>query len=251
MLLGQVGTKMLGMWFVAASFLFINTSQASPTMMPVIGAIAVNLPDPCVTGTPAIGTICKGGTIWLGVLPTTISHAGNNGGKTKYMIAPKSTETALPWNDGTPNYGTSGVEMVMGNMKSTVLGDTNTATLAASTAPGGGSYQAAKYCHDLTFAGYTDWYLPSKSEMAYIMCKAVLNGFEATNPQEEPNCVGYGGKQSILPDFFPGTTSSYQVSTEVSSMNKWTIQGYNAYQMSGAGGNDKSWANNLRCIRRF
>nr|BFD63522.1 hypothetical protein BdHM001_22030 [Bdellovibrio sp. HM001] len=226
--------------------------QASPTMMPLVGVIAVNLPDPCMAANPAIGTVCKDGTIWLGVLPTSISHAGNNGGKTKYMVAPKSTEVSLPWNDGTANYGSSGVEVVTSlTAKSTVLGDANTAILAAATAPGGGTYKAAKYCKDLNFAGYNDWYLPSKSEMAYIYCKSEQNGHDVAYPQEEPNCVGYGGKESLLKDFFPGSTVFYQSSTEVTGYTKWVQQTVNGQQFHSAGGNNKDWPNYVRCIRRF
>lgn len=246
---GQVGIKMSWMWAVLI-LLFVSVGQASPTMTALVGML-MNV-DPCSVPSPAIGTVCRSGTIWLGVLPASISHAGNNGGKTKYMIAPKSTEALLPWNDGTGSYGSAGVEVVTSpTTKSTVLGDANTAILASATAPGGGTYRAAKYCKDLNFAGYNDWYLPSKSEMAYIYCKSQQNGHDVTNPKEEPNCVGYGGKQSLLQDFFPGTTNQYQTSTEASAELKWTHQAYNGTQMSGAGGNYKDSSLYLRCIRRF
>lgn len=221
--------------------------------------LAVTLDDPCNAANPAIGTVCNSGTVWLGVLPTTISSSGNNGGKTKYMIMPGGCDgtTNNPvcsgkdnftktWNDGTTNYGASGVEaFTTQSQKSTVLGDTNTSTLAAATVPvSGGAYAAAKYCKDMNFGGHTDWYLPSKSELAYIFCKTQGTSLSASYPQEDPNCASYG-RESLLSGF--DTSAYYWSSTEANNNNAWTqvfISGLNSSYTKPSNGR-------VRCVRRF
>lgn len=222
--------------------------------------------DPCSAENPAIGVKCKGGTIWLGELPTSISHAGNNGGKTRYMIMPGGCDgttsnpicsgqdsyfkNSLTWNDGTSNYfDFPMLENITGNSPSTVLGDYNTAILAAATVPtSNGNYKAAKYCADMTFGSYDDWYLPSKSELAYIYCKANVS-HAAGYPEEDPDCLKYGGVQKLLPGF-PTGNQQYQSSTEVNSHYRWTHD-FAGPQYSGVMGSYKDWSILVRCIRRF
>ena len=88
---------------------------------------------------------------------------------------------------------------------------------------------------------------PSKSELAYIYCKAQAghnDGHDPSRPQEDPNCVTYGGKTRELTGFSP---YGYWTSTEYGSSM--------AFQQTLTGGtqsNDyKVNPYYVRCIRRF
>lgn len=107
-------------------------------------------------------------------------------------------------------------------------------------------FKAAKYCEDLVYGGYSDWYLPSKSELAYLYCKAdVVNGtHDISLPEEDPNCVEYGGKESLLPGF---ADESYWSSTGRSALASWqqdfkTGQQTNMFYMGEF---------LVRCVRRY
>jgi hypothetical protein len=75
-------------------------------------------------------------------------------GKHGLICASYDQATAVTWNNGT-NLVTNANGAGMGT------GLANTAAIVA--AQGSGEY-AAKICYDLDLNGYSDWYLPSKSE---------------------------------------------------------------------------------------
>jgi hypothetical protein len=91
-----------------------------------------------------IGTEYGGGIIFY------VDSTGQHG----LICASYDQGTAVTWNNGT-NIITNATGAGMG------AGKSNTAIIVA--AQGEGEY-AAKICSDLDINGYSDWYLPSKSE---------------------------------------------------------------------------------------
>jgi hypothetical protein len=169
--------------------------------------------DPC-DGTPRIGSACQNGTVYAGV------YAGR-----KYMITPSGcTDSSTPecnggidtlrktYNDGTTNwFEVPGIELINDlEIATTQRGNIGTNILVGITAPEqGGVHQAAKYCQDLNFGGYTDWYLPAMAEISYIYCKSAgMSTHNPLYPNEFPNCTSVGGRQSLLPGFTTGFYSA-------------------------------------------
>jgi hypothetical protein len=70
------------------------------------------------------------------------------------------------------------------NIMSGVLGAQNTATLAVTDSNGASGFQphlAAQACHNLTYGGFSDWYLPASAEAyALFEARAHLNGGSST-----------------------------------------------------------------------
>ncbi|MNJ98463.1 Regulator of chromosome condensation (RCC1) repeat protein [compost metagenome] len=208
-------------------------------------------PDPCDSANPPVGTVCGG-----------VVHAGTFKGE-KYMIMPSGCDGTVtnpicsgddsspvwkPWNDGTANnIDVVGVENITGVAgKSTALGDANTDVLASSVVPNSnGSYKAAAYCQDMVYGGYSDWYLPAKSELAYIYCKSVAPGHTTNNPREDANCATYGGKENILKGF----SGSYWSANEYSTSAAWNLEFYDG-TASYTNKNSKNYYS-VRCVRRF
>lgn len=123
---------------------------------------------------------------------------------------------------------------------------TNTSILAAATVPtSGGAYAAAKYCKDMNFGGHQDWYLPSKSELAYIYCKSKGTGPDAKYPNEDPNCANYG-RESLLSGFAWGTY--YWSSTEYNTNLAVLEHFYDGHQFILGNKYDTA---TVRCVRRF
>lgn len=67
------------------------------------------------------------------------------------------------WNNGSDNWVTTGVN-------SYIDGEANTNTLVTLTDVGN-PYLAAKFCYDMLYGGYDDWFLPAVSELQMIMDK--------------------------------------------------------------------------------
>lgn len=203
--------------------------------------------DPC-EGTPAIGTSCAGGTLYAGSF---------DGGK--YMITPSgcansSTPTCAGgtdtvkkyWNDGSTSWydipGVEGFTTATQTSSSSYRGSVNTVAIVGYH---GSADNAAKYCDDLVYGGYSDWVLPSKSELTYIYCHAQPGGtHNATYPQETPNCAAYGGKTSELTGFGNGY---YWSSTEYNGQYGWVQSFSTGYQFSSS----KTTLSFVRCVRRY
>jgi hypothetical protein len=200
----------------------------------------------CTTGSPPIGTVCEGGAIYAGEF---------DGGK--YMITPSGcNDSATPTCDGSTDslnkrwLGSTGSEVDIPGLinvtaaatKSTQRGHETTPIITAHSSISSDS--AAHYCENMTYGGYSDWYLPSKSELAYLYCKANVSAHNASNPQEEPNCVGYGGKTSELQGF---ASASYWSSTQRSFIDAWPQSFSNGSQFSF----DKYFNSHVRCARRY
>lgn len=206
--------------------------------------------DPCA-GSPAVGAICSDGTIFAG----TFRNSGESNFY-KYFITPSGcTDSTNPvcsggtdtvskvWNNATGDV--PAVEtLALGTDIATQSGEVATALITAAL-PGAA---AAHFCSNMQFGGRTDWFLPSKTEMAYVYCKATPTGAHSVaNPLEMPNCTGYaGGKQSLLGGF---SASTYFTSTEYTDADEAWAQ---AFSNGGQTGNfsTKTTARMIRCLRR-
>jgi len=167
----------------------------------------------CVNGSSPIGATCIGGAI----------YAGEFNGK-KYMVTPGGcTDSATPTCAGgtdfvTKTWGSAGVNH---GTTSTTDGKGNTTTLAA----GWSNTYAAKFCEDMDYGGFDDWYLPAKDELNYLyQNKAALGGF---------------------------ASAYYWSSTQYN--NPWAIS--NAYYQNFSDGGqhytNKTTAYRVRCVRRY
>lgn len=218
----------------------------------------------CYSGTPKIGDVCSGGTIYAGffngheymVMPGGCGYepSGTTSSSSVTDFVPTCSGTDAMtkfWNDGgtNPYFDIPGVENIGGNTTvSTFLGSVNTAAIVAITNPAeGGIHAAAMYCDRNAFGGFSDWYLPSKSEIAYLYCKSKTSG-GASYPNEDPNCAsyGYGTGTQIIPGFAAGNYHS---------SNEYSTGGGFSYKLTGATGQQANSAKNLallvRCLREI
>ncbi|MES2962669.1 MAG: DUF1566 domain-containing protein [Bdellovibrionota bacterium] len=150
-------------------------------------------------------------------------------------------------------YGTSGSAADIADVEtiaaaatpSTQLGNFGTSFMAASASVSSDS--AADYCDSMTYGGFSDWYLPSKTEMAYIYCKALVSGgaHNTSFPEENVNCASFGGKTSEIGGFI---NANYWTTSEFSTTNAWRQSFTTGTQTSS---NAKSVALRVRCIRKF
>jgi len=220
--------------------------------------------DPCLDSDVTPGTLCDGGTIFVGTLsPGATSGSGTD----KYMTTPGNcadvpadgnrggtsasnyyttadftptcdgtTDTLIKyWNDGSlnlydiptiTNYSTT---LGIGNGAINTdanYGSANTSAIVAITATAEGGYHAAaRYCDKLSYGGYTDWYLPNRYE---------LNLF-------------YTNKANI-----PGLDTAgnwYWSSSEYDSSDAWIQRLSDGGQDAGTNKNDD--ATRVRCVRKF
>lgn len=168
--------------------------------------------DPCA-GTPAIGTVCDGGALYAGMGPSPYDI-------NKYMVTPGNcTDSPTPTCAGgtdtlTKAYQTATVSV---GATSNTDGQANTDLLAARV-----DTPAAKYCQDMVYGGYSDWFLPALDEIA-----TVLNA----------NRIALGDFGAL-----------YWSSTEQSNLAAW-------YYLTPGGPNDwdKTVAGTflIRCVRRY
>jgi hypothetical protein len=225
---------------------------------PVTVAVTwTSAPDPCL-GSPAPGTTCAGGAIYLGSLsPGAMSGSGTD----KYMTTPGgcgeipagqilgSGASAYPSADFTPTCsGTDALKKFWNNgtasfsALSTLLyiqtigigyGDTNTDQYYGSTNTSyivkiispidGGYHAAAHYCDRLVYGGYNDWYLPNRYELNLMNTnKASIPGLNVS-------------------------TAFYWSSTEYSGSGAWIQRFSDGYQ----NGVFKYDVNFVRCVRRY
>lgn len=256
------GTTVTGLNLTANTQYSVSVRAVDNAGNTSAGTTAVNFtsttpPPPtfdCQGTSPSIGSLCHEGTL----------YAGTFDGR-KYMITPGGcTDSATPvcnggtdtvqkyWNDGSTNYaavpGTEKISIGGAATKSSssFRGEVGTAAIVAYH---GNVANAAKYCDDMDFGGFTDWHLPSKSELAYLYCKAVntLNMHQISRPDEEPNCVGYGGKQGLIPGFDSGY---YWSSTEVSQL-PGTYAWSQLFSMGNQISNTQNTPLHVRCIRHY
>jgi hypothetical protein len=110
---------------------------------------------------PLAGNTCSDGTIYAGLSP--------DGNGPMYAM-PTDSPAPQSWNNGTISW----LDTPMGSCPSSAsnvaacrTGRSHTdmlAQLVHVSAP----YNAAKYCYDLVYAGYDDWYLPAQNELKLL-----------------------------------------------------------------------------------
>lgn len=172
--------------------------------------------DDC-TGSPAIGTLCTDGTIYVGTSP-------DGGGK---MFTTRC-DAGMSWNGSACapilgvqppfNWGTYGTAT---NTSSTVTGKANSATLASTYS----DTLAAQFCEKLFANGHGDWYLPAKDELAKI------------NTAKASGSVA--GTLDVAGNY-------YWSSSEGNTYTAWNQRFSDGYQSSSS----KSSARYVRCVRR-
>ena len=190
------------------------------------------------------GSVCASGAIIAG------SWAGRD-----YMITPSGcTDSITPVCDGSPDvltktwFGTGGafvnipnVENRLGSSPTSQLGDANTAAAAAHASVTADS--AVRYCYDLEFAGYTDWYLPAGSELVRVVLCHSDATIDSVFPLEDPGCVA-SMRSSELVGF---AQTTYWTSTESDSGG--TAASRINFSIGVTGDNFKNELEHLRCIR--
>jgi len=140
-------------------------------------------------------------------------------GKHGMICAPTDQSTALPWWNGS-----NVITGAFGSDRGT--GKINTDLIVA--AQGAGNY-AAKVCDDLVLGGYSDWFLPSKSE-----CFTMYFNLEVMRN---------------IGDFGAPPDARYWSSTEASTNLAYIQYGNDGYQPTG--GYYKNSTYHVRAIRYF
>lgn len=154
----------------------------------------------------AIGDSHQGGIIFH------LESSGEHG----LVCAPTDQSTNSTWSNGS-NIITNATGSDFGTGKS------NTEIIVAVQGPGN---YAASICNDLVLNGYSDWYLPSKSE-----------------------CFRMYFNLKLVNDIANFTDTLYWSSTEASINNAYSQFGNDGYPPNG--GYYKNTANYVRAVRSF
>jgi hypothetical protein len=115
----------------------------------------------CTDPTPAIGTFCADGTVYVGLSPD---------GSVKMYATPCNYGRA--WNGSVCSGSAIGVKWseagtVATGVTNATTGEANTATLAGLS-NADSPYSAAQICQNMSFGGQSDWYLPSTGEVSVL-----------------------------------------------------------------------------------
>ena len=234
----------LVLFFVRTGFLY--ATQAAFISGARISGAKISIPPPPAavdkcTGTAsppgALGDLCVTGALGGG---TQALYAGGpfaDTGSWHYMITPSGcgADPAAPACDIA---NADSLQKTWGpnpssptpSPNSATEGLTNTNTLAGY----GATYPAAKYCYDLVWGGYDDWYLPGGTPP----------GGSGTVGAGEIYNVLYGMKLASKGNL---RASAYWSSTEYSSSVAWG-QGLNG---GNQGSLSKTSTYYVRCVRRY
>jgi hypothetical protein len=118
-------------------------------------------------------TIVPAGTFVVGqAIPGGIVVYVNGTGQHGYMTSADDIGTNVPWSTGNVNATVA---------TSTGLGTGNANTAKIIALIGNSGTYAAKMCVDYRGGGFTDWYLPSLAEMAFMRYSRDLIGLPQTN----------------------------------------------------------------------
>lgn len=135
--------------------------------------------DPCGSCTPpAVGTVCRNGSIYAGLSPDSNTP----------MYTTATTTTLLQYYAGTSNISslqscnssapTGQQAYVSTGESSCTTGEANSAAILALGVSQGVNYRPVTYCDTLSAHGQHDWYLPSLAELHQIMSNsATIGGF--------------------------------------------------------------------------
>ncbi|MBX3033850.1 MAG: DUF1566 domain-containing protein, partial [Bdellovibrionaceae bacterium] len=201
--------------------------------------------DPCYQhGSPA-GTACEGGSIYAGsaygyrymIMPSGCTNSTTN----PTCNGDGSENISKTWNNGTTNYAfLTGVDDIVTGM---MEGPASSALIAAVTAPAqGGQHQAARYCEDMVFGGYSDWYLPTAAESYIFVCN--VYGVAAATLCGYLGVTASMGLAGHLP-----TTASYWVASQTSADNSQAV--YIDLGNMTVTEALKNSSKNVRCVRRY
>jgi len=177
----------------------------------VIGSLLL-LINSCAVEEEAPATILEIGTEYGGGIIFYVDSTGQHG----LICASYDQGTAVTWNNGT-NITTNATGAGIG------AGKANTDIIVA--AQGSGNY-AAKICSDLDINGYSDWYLPSKSE-----------------------CFSMYFNLKIMKGLGHFTDTLYWSSTEASIGNAYSQYANDGYPPNG--GYYKNTTHFVRAVRSF
>lgn len=140
-----------------------NTASITIGTSTVTWDVSTTSGDPCASN-PYQGTLCSDGTIYVGTYngykyKTTRGGCTNSG--TPTCAGGTDTVTkAFAANDGRTPSANAGWSLAS-NFGSGSDGASNSAYLAANYA----DTDAAKYCENMTYGGYSDWFLPAQWEL--------------------------------------------------------------------------------------
>lgn len=121
------------------------------------------------------------------------------------IVAPEDQSAGIAWWNGTS---------VATGATSAEIGSGNANTLKIINVQGSGNY-AAQLCHDLVLGGYSDWYLPSREELARIhKNSAYLSGFSAYfywNSTEENEIYSWSENFGVGISYYINKNNLYKV----------------------------------------
>jgi hypothetical protein len=206
------------------------------------------------TPTTVVGTVCTGGAIYAGT-GFTGEAATPMDPTVKYMAMPSGcanttdnpicsgNDTAAKnrkiWADGLVTPSAYNNATPVGT--NTIDGPGNTNKLTLSGVVDGVTYvgyvdtYAAKHCQDMVYGGYSNWYLPAKAELKFVL-------YNQSNCQAGNSACNTTG--NIIPGFY---ASYYWSSTEYSATNAWAQNFNNGPQANTA----KTVTRYVRCVRRY
>ena len=160
---------------IDSSFLNLNADNLTSGTVPssrVTGSYA---------GITQVGTLSAGNTSY------SIGDTGPSGGKVfitpstsgnttdlYFEVAPVSVQVQRYWAQFTPVWYNS-TSVPLAQFDTIGTGKTNTVAIVnqGNTDP---NVSAAKYCDDFTYGGFSDWFLPSRDELAQIYTNRVALG---------------------------------------------------------------------------
>jgi hypothetical protein len=197
--------------------------------------------NPCSASSPQIGLTCGVPGYFAGDFngrKYVVQKQGCSGTTNEPSCIHAVDTVQMTWSSATGNI-TQLTDITLATNVDPNIGSQNQFELMSQNSASPGPFVAAKYCDDLVLGGFSDWYLPSKSELAFVMCNSTA-GDGAGYPQEAP-CTS----TNLLSGF--AANQSYWTSTEASASDAWTISTTNKAQQSTS----KLSNNFVRCVRSW